>query len=96
MITSLDKEPDVWDMIRLVDIVVGAQEVLKVCVPQSKFGFAGYAVIGDKGSFVTVNGWKTPDNGMNATSAVENPLLTGVSGLALGDGLDEDGKLNVT
>ena len=75
-------------MVRFVDITVAAQAILKVCVPQSKFGFAGYAVIGDRGSLVTVNGVEPEINGVgssedgngtNATSmatgtAVENPF----------------------
>ena len=87
-------------MIRYVDVIAGAKEVLNVCVPTSKFGLGGMAILTDKGSYVAVNGFKAgvmgsvPEdgNGTNATTmatgtAVEIPLLTGVSGLAQGDDL---------
>ena len=106
MISSRKLALDTWDMVRYVDIVLGAQEVLKTCVPKSKFALGGMVYIGDKGSYVTVNGFNSGITGEvsqdgNATAlATSTPvnisLLTGVDGLADGDGLDENGKLNVT
>lgn len=96
-------------MVRHIDIIVAAQRVLKECVPQSKMGLAGLTFIGDKDSYVAVNGLKRGFNGAgsedgnraNTTStatgtAVKIPLSTRVSGLVQGNGLDEDGKLNVS
>ena len=93
-------------MLRYVDVVVGAQEVLKVCVPGSKFGLGGIALLGNGGSYVAVNGLATAEdygavseeneNGTNATvsiatdTAVISPLEMGVSELLQGEELDDD------
>lgn len=110
LISSRFRAPGIWDMIRYVDVAIGAQEVLKVCVPQSKTGLGGTVGLGNKGSYVAVNGLYARDYGSvsedgnetNATSmamgtAVKNSLLTAVSGLAQGKEMDDDDeKLSMT
>ena len=103
---------DAWDILRYVDVVIGAQEVLKFCVSGSKFGFGGVAVLGNRGTYVAVNGLFTAEdygavseegNGTNATTSMGtgtagiSPLEMGVSELLQEEELDEeDGKLSMT
>ena len=88
---------------------MAAQDVLRVCVPRSKWALGGIEMIGTNKFFVAVNGIiRSPGtgnvtaygNGTNATpmgigTAVEIALPTGVNALVPGNELDEDLTLSV-